>query len=123
MASKKASNALKKDPVYTWAFKSSKPRGGTLITYETRLNEDGKLSCNCPGWIFCKADKDGVKACKHIKRPEVKDEYKGILAKWRSGEKLSVLNEDEVTGDVTRSSAIIETGRQIRYGRVLELEE
>lgn len=85
------------EPVYTWAFRSSQPRGGQYITYETRLEEDGKLRCNCPGWIFCKIEKDGRgnqvgdKTCKHTNM--VKNEAPDILRRFRNGEQLPVFDE------------------------------
>ena len=47
-----------------WAFPSSS--GST--TYETVLEEDGTLSCNCPGFIFKK--KGQARGCKHTRQIE-----------------------------------------------------
>lgn len=47
-----------------WAFPSSS--GST--TYETVLEEDSTLSCNCPGFIFKK--KGQARGCKHTRQIE-----------------------------------------------------
>jgi hypothetical protein len=47
-----------------WAFPSSS--GST--TYETVLDEEGMLSCNCPGFIFKK--KGQARGCKHTRQIE-----------------------------------------------------
>lgn len=87
----------KKEPIWTWAIQSSKPRaGGDYITYEARLNEDGSISCNCPGWIFCKAKTPSDKKCKHTN--VIKDESKDIFKKWKKGEmdELSYISAADV---------------------------
>lgn len=47
-----------------WAFASTH---GTT-TYETLLYSDGTLSCNCPGWVFRKADQP--RGCRHTREAE-----------------------------------------------------
>lgn len=47
-----------------WAFPSS----SNSTTYETTLEEDGTLSCNCPGFIFKK--KGQTRGCKHTRQIE-----------------------------------------------------
>lgn len=79
----------KKEPVFTWAFKSSQPRGGTIISYIAQLNQDGTLSCNCPGWIFAKKNQE--RACKHTKL--IEEEAPGIYKKWKKGEELPIYEE------------------------------
>ena len=101
------------EPVYVWAFRSSQARGGQIITYETRLEEDGVLRCNCPGWIFCKVEKDAagnptsVKFCKHTQA--IKEEAPVILRSFRNGETLPVL--DPLAGAVPVNTAGTQTGR------------
>lgn len=52
-------------PVVTaWAFPSSS--GST--TYETTLDDEGTLSCNCPGFIFKKKGQE--RSCKHTRQIE-----------------------------------------------------
>lgn len=126
------------EPVFTWSFRSSQPRGGQIINYETRLEEDGVLRCNCPGWVFCKVPKNpqGVatapKTCKHTNM--VKDEAPDILRRFRRGEELPMLDAEQanLTGTVTgrlssRTPSVQNIPRtetdhsKIRYGRVIEI--
>jgi hypothetical protein len=101
------------EPVYVWAFRSSQARGGQIITYETRLEENGDLRCNCPGWIFCKVEKDSagnptsVKFCKHT--ASIKEEAPVILASYRAGETLPVL--EPLAGAIPVNTAGMYTGR------------
>jgi hypothetical protein len=124
---------VSKEPIYTWAFASSQPRGGTIINYITQLNQDEILSCNCPGWIFSKGDKKD-KSCKHTRLvKEAKDakgenELKSIIKKYKAGEELPILVQaDGVTGPSgSHMTAAVEKrlgGKDstIRYGRVIEL--
>jgi hypothetical protein len=97
------------DPVYTWAFRSSQTRGGQIITYETRLEEDGVIRCNCPGWIFCKGE-PAEKICKH--KTAIAHEAPGILASFRRGEELPVYNvEQPIQGTV--SGRVSSSGQNI----------
>lgn len=128
------------EPVFTWAFRSSQPRGGQIITYETRLEEDGVLRCNCPGWIFCKVEKgaNGLplvpKTCKHTNM--VKDEAPDILRRFRRGEELPMLDVDQTASTVGTTSGRLSSRTpsvqniprklddqhsKIRYGRVIEI--
>ncbi len=50
--------------VAAWAFPSSS--GST--TYETTLDNEGTLSCNCPGFIFKKKGQE--RGCKHTRQIE-----------------------------------------------------
>ena len=50
--------------IAAWAFPSSS--GST--TYETTLDEEGTLNCNCPGFIFKK--KGQARGCKHTRQIE-----------------------------------------------------
>lgn len=82
-----AGPTTKNDPIYTWGMQSSRPRnGGEYITYEVRLNDDGSLSCNCPGWIFKKNTSD--RGCKHTRHPEVVANAQDYYERHQRGEKL-----------------------------------
>jgi len=50
--------------IAAWAFPSSS--GSTI--YETTLDDQGILSCNCPGFIFKKKGQE--RSCKHTRRIE-----------------------------------------------------
>lgn len=124
-----------KEPIYTWAFKSSQARGGQFINYITQLNPDETLSCNCPGWIFSKGDKT-TKACKHtrmVNESKVKDEkgkeiaeVANILKMVKTGNELPVF--DMTSGETGFSvSAQLKSGEMraknsnIRHGRIIEI--
>lgn len=115
--------AMKRDPVFTWAFKSSKPRaGGAFATYITRLNDDCSLSCDCAGWTIKRAGKP--RGCKHTKRADVAGEAVEIFEKWKRGESLPIL--DLATGEKL-NHAQSPNGEQgvstkARFGRVLEMD-
>jgi hypothetical protein len=118
------------DPVFTWAFASSQPRGGQIIQYETRLEENGTIRCNCPGWIFSKGE-PADKTCKHKKL--IGDEAPDILRRFRRGEELPTM--DLPPGLMTRATgraSSADTGpagpvraevenTKARYGRVIEI--
>jgi hypothetical protein len=117
------------DPVYTWAFRSSQARGGQIINYETRLEEDGTLRCNCPGWVFCKTkdknDNPVPKTCTHTR--QVEDESRDVLRRFKRGETLEVL-ESETEARTGAGSALPaavvakQSGdSRIKYGRVIEI--
>lgn len=101
------------EPVFTWSFRSSQPRGGQIITYETRLEEDGVLRCNCPGWVFCKIEKDSrgnpvaPKTCKHTHM--VQEEAPDILNRWKRGEELPLMGGDLVQANLNVQGTV--TGR------------
>lgn len=113
------------EPVFTWAFASSKPRGGTIVTYETRLEEDGQLRCNCMGWVFQRKNPDGSpkpRHCKHIDM--IADEWPVILRKWRAGEDLPIMNPEALQQRTTsRPSPEMPdagTDSRLRHGRVID---
>ena len=113
----------KPEPVFTWAFKSSQPRGGTIISYVAQLNQDGTLSCNCPGWIFAKKNQE--RACKHTKI--VEDEAPDIFKKWKKGEALPLMEEEAPVpaqsmqaAHATKVEKKEET--KIKYGRFIALD-
>lgn len=112
--------AREAEPVYTWAFASSEPRGGQIIQYETRLEENGLIRCNCPGWIFCKGE-PAAKTCKHKKRVET--EAPDILRRFRRGETFEVIGQEIPITSRSRSAAIPETttNTRARFGRVIEI--
>lgn len=82
------------EPVFTWAFRSSQPRGGTFVTYETRLEENGTLRCNCMGWVFQRKDKNTgeplPRRCRHTDQVNDEGEVREIMRKFRAGEELPV---------------------------------
>lgn len=110
------------DPVFTWAFRSSQARGGQIINYETRLEEDGVLRCNCPGWVFCKTkDANGnpvAKACTHTR--QVKDESTDILKKFRRGEALPVFEDPDAPRTGANAANPNADHSKIKYGRLIE---
>ena len=113
----------KPEPVFTWAFKSSQPRGGTIISYIAQLNQDGTLSCNCPGWIFAKKNQE--RACKHTKL--VEDEAPEIFKKWKKGEELPIYEEDAPAPSQTMQEAhatkVDKNASKIgKYGRFIALD-
>jgi len=103
----------KQTPIYTWAMRSSQPRlGGQVITYLVQIDEKGELSCDCPGWIFKKKNKD--RSCKHVR--EVKSEAEEILTAWRNGEQLPTFEKPITNG--TKNKKLSE----IKYGRLIEFD-
>jgi hypothetical protein len=117
----KSLKVVKPEPVFTWAFKSSRPHGGTIVSYVTQLNQDGSLSCNCPGWIFAKKNQE--RACKHTKM--VEDEAPDIFKMWKDGQTLPILEEEtpEVsTAASPKKSAKKGEDSKIKYGRFIALD-
>ncbi len=106
-----------KEPIFTWAFRSSKPRGGQTIIYETRLEDTGALRCNCPGWIFCPGPSN-EKACKHTR--EISEDADDILTKFKNGEELPILEDvGEATTGASKTAAKATT--KIKHGRLIEI--
>ena len=134
MAKRRVTAAAKAEPVFVWAFRSSQPRGGQFINYETRMNEDGALTCNCPGWVFCRTkDKagnvlnNGIKTCTHTR--QVLDEADDILRRFRRGDPLPQFDAPAVgvtTGRMSTATSNISNKPKsidhstIKYGRVIE---
>jgi hypothetical protein len=110
------------EPVYTWAFASSQPRGGQIIQYETRLEENGLIRCNCPGWIFSKGE-PAAKTCKHKKM--IEGEAPDILRRARRGETFDIIGQEIPVASRSRSSAATPeatpTNTRARFGRVIEI--
>jgi hypothetical protein len=119
------------DPVYTWAFRSSQARGGDIITYETRLEEDGTVRCNCPGWRFVKKDKNTgepkPRECKHTNT--VEGEAPDILRRFRRGEQLPVFEtQQRPTPTLAQQTPAVPAAARdnttnIRRGRVIDLDD
>lgn len=130
-AKKKKPSATYKDPVFTWPFKSKKPlAGGVVLTYITQLNQDGKLSCNCQGWIFSRTkDKNGKeieKACKHTRALE--EEAPKMFKMWKNGEGLPVLEEEVDTPSLVSSNpgspkSTATEPKKVVYGRYVMLDD
>lgn len=114
-------------PVFTWGFKSSKAPlvGGVTFDYVAQLNQDGTLSCNCPGWRFVK--KGQPRRCKHT--DAVQNEVPTIMSSWRDGKTFEI---QEFSAPQTQHAAVpaettttkkvtkpVET--KIRFNRVVEL--
>lgn len=116
---KNVNKSNKKEPIYTWAFKSSQPRaGGQVIDYIARLNEDGTISCNCPGWVFAKKGQE--RACKHTRK--IASEAPQILKMFKAGEALPVLDLSSGSSGPTQPF-VAPKGSNIKFGRVLDLED
>jgi len=49
-----------------WTFPSSSTPGQV---YRVQFGEDGRLWCNCPGWIFSRGSRE-QKTCRHIQQIE-----------------------------------------------------
>lgn len=127
MAKRRATTTDPKAPLYTWAFQSSQTRvGGTRVTYVTQLNADETLSCNCPGWIFCKIPIGGTKsdkACKHTR--DVISEVPQVIRVFREGGTLPTINEGSgETGfqsSIPTPAAALAENSKIRFGRVIDI--
>ena len=119
------------EPVYTWAFASSQPRGGFIVNYETRLEEDGTLRCNCMGWVFQRKDKEtGLPKPRHCKHLDVvQGEVAGIMRRFRAGEELEKMDAGVPTQTGPRRrlasdeevQAAQRNDTRIRHGRVITL--
>lgn len=123
MPARSAVKKVKKEPVATWSFVSSVPRNGDeYITYETRLEEDGTLRCNCPGWIFAKKGQE--RGCKHTKNEVVQSEYREIYRKWQNGEEFGtvIATEDQIRRLGRKAPSTNADNSKIRYSRVLDMD-
>jgi hypothetical protein len=108
-------------PLYTWVMESSKPRfEGEYIRYLTRLEEDGSLRCDCPGWCFQKKDKKtGEKlprTCRHTQH--VEQDAKDIYKRIKAGEMFEVI-EKQGNGYVAITKAATDPVNEIGFGRVV----
>lgn len=123
MASKKKTTTVNKEPVFSWVTQSSKPRGGQILQYETRLEEDGLIRCNCPGWIFNKNSPE-AKTCRHKKRYEA--EAPDILKMFKNGEELPLYNPGGSVTTLDTSPAAAHKApkdSKIKFGRKIILDD
>lgn len=115
-------------PVFTWGFKSSTAPlvGGVTFDYVAQLNQDGTVSCNCPGWRFVK--KGQPRRCKHT--DAVKGEVPSIMESWRDGKTFEIQefsvatpksNSVSVPADTTSVKKKPATNSKIRFNRVIEI--
>lgn len=115
MAAKKKATNFKLPPIYTWAFESSKPvAGGRIVTYVTRIEHDGTLSCNCAGWTIKRPGKE--RGCKHTKAVAV--EAKDIMKRFKAGEKFEVF---EATLESKKSAGADAPEETFQYNRKVEI--
>lgn len=77
--------------IFLWAMASSRAIAGNGPQYEIRLNMDGSVSCNCPGWLHKK--KDTPRGCKHTK--SIEEEAKEHYARYQRGEELPTEEPEE----------------------------
>lgn len=110
------------EPVFTWAFRSSQPRGGTFVTYETRLEENGKLRCNCMGWVFQRKDKltgePLPRRCKHT--DQVQGEVRELMRKFRAGEALPIYEDPNAPTTGPAVAAAKSAAGHIKFGRLIQ---
>lgn len=108
-----------KESIFTWVFESSRGiAGGAVTNYVSQLNSDGSTSCNCPGWIFNKPGKDGLKSCKHTNM--VKDESKELYKTWKTGGSLPRMISRR--GSTQSSENLEATSTEVAtFGRVIEV--
>ena len=113
-------------PVFTWGFKSSTAplMGGVTFDYVSQLNQDGTVSCNCPGWRFVK--KGQPRRCKHT--DAVKGEIPELMKQWRAGETFEVqefsapqAHQKNIPADTTSLKKVRPTTSTIKFNRVVEL--
>ena len=116
-----------KTPVFTWGFKSSKTplAGGVMFDYVAQLNQDGTVSCNCPGWRFVK--KGQARRCKHT--DAISSEVPDILRSWRSGGTFEVKEFSLTTSSSSKSPATSDrqvagkppSTSTIKFNRLIEI--
>ena len=121
--------AEEKVPLFTWGFKSSKSpvMGGVMFDYVAQLNQDGTVSCNCPGWRFVK--KGQPRRCRHT--DAVQGEVPELMQAWRDGKtfELQEFNApsspapkaDVPAGTTSTTKQKAPTNTKIRFNRVVEL--
>ena len=108
-----------------WAFPSS--AGAT--TYETTLETDGTLSCNCPGFIFKK--KGQVRGCKHTRQitPFVNSILDGFITAQEVAERLGLTGGFSAPLPLATASTIPKKPaapaslQPERKGRLIDFEE
>jgi hypothetical protein len=113
-----------KTPVFTWGFKSSKAPlvGGVTFDYVAQLNQDGTVSCNCPGWRFVK--KGQQRRCRHT--DAVQGEAPAIMEAWRDGKTFELKEfsapqaQATVPSDVTSTKKAKPKQGTLKFNRVVE---
>jgi hypothetical protein len=112
-------------PVFTWAFRSSKQPllGGSTFDYVAQLNQDGTVSCNCPGWRFVK--KGQPRRCKHT--DAIQNEVPELMSSWRDGKTFTVQefsapqqHHASVPAGTTSTKTLPQTSK-IKFNRLIEL--
>jgi hypothetical protein len=68
-------------PIYWWSHVSDNERRGVRAKYIVMLHSDGKLTCDCPGWVF-----HATRTCKHVKERD--EQAKGLFVRYRRGGSL-----------------------------------
>ncbi len=113
-----------KTPVFTWGFKSSKTplMGGVTFDYVAQLNQDGTVSCNCPGWRFVK--KGQPRRCRHS--DAVQGEVPEIMNAWRDGETFELKEFSAPQAVQTSVSATVTSTKKkpqetLKFNRVVEI--
>ena len=114
-----------KVPLFTLGFKSSKAplMGGVTFDYVAQLNQDGTVSCNCPGWRFVK--KGQPRRCRHT--DAVQGEVPELMQAWRDGKTFELQefsapqSQVAVPTDTTSTKKAKPTHTKIRFNRVVEL--
>jgi hypothetical protein len=60
-----------------WAESSS----NGVTTYEVLVRTDGSMSCDCPGWVYCRRGQP--RSCKHVRLHEA--EAKILVGQYEKG--------------------------------------
>ena len=102
-----------------WAFPSSS--GST--TYETTLDDEGTLNCNCPGFIFKK--KGQARGCRHTRQiePYTGRVLSGSLTPQQVGVYVGVAGSPSVPATSISSTPAPPATSAKRPGRLIDFEE
>ena len=105
--------------IAAWAFPSSS--GSTV--YETTLDEEGTLNCNCPGFIFKK--KGQARGCRHTRQiePYTGRVLSGSLNPQQVGVYVGVTGSPSVPATSTPSPPAPPATSAKRPGRLIDFEE
>lgn len=108
-------------PIFSWEIQSTRvSRTGRSPKYVIVLYADGCASCDCPGWVYKRPNKD--RGCKHIDSmaAEIQETHRQHLR----GEPLEVLPDTPLS--VPETAPRQESGGPVvpapRYGRVIDLD-
>ena len=71
-----------KDRGKTYTPVATFPSSSSTKVYTVSVDEEGRLSCNCPAWTFKKA---GTRTCKHVQAVERGDVNRGKPAQSAPG--------------------------------------